>query len=74
MIAHSIQIAELLPNSFVKIILNSGLHKYGFIQNSSCWENQLLIVSRPDSTEDFSKMSFETIDANTVVSVDPYLK
>lgn len=74
MIAHSIQISELLPDSFVQIILNTGTRKYGYIQDTAPVNEQVLLVSRPDSTEDFSEMSFETIDAKTVASIDPYMK
>jgi len=74
MITHSIQISELLPDSFVKIILNTGKHKYGYIQNSGPLDNQVLLFSRPDSTENFNEMSFEMIDSETVVSIDSLMK
>ena len=74
MIAHSIQISELLPDSFVQIVLNTGTRKYGYIQNSTPINEQVLLVSRPESTDNFNEMSFETIDAKTVASIDPYMK
>lgn len=74
MIAHSIQISELLPDSFVKIILNTGKHKYGYIQNSAPMDNQVLLFSSPDSTKNFNEMSFEMIDSETVVSIDSFMK
>ena len=74
MIAHSIQISELLPDTFVKIILNNGKHKYGFLLNSTEKEESLLMVSRPDNADDLNSMSFESIDASSIYSIDPYLK
>lgn len=47
MIAHSIQISELLPDSFVKIILNTGKHKYGYIQNPAPSDSQVLLFRVP---------------------------
>jgi hypothetical protein len=74
MIAHSIQISELIPDTFVRIILNTGKQIYGFILDSTSEYEQMVVVSRPDSTENLNEMSFETIDTNTVLSIDPYMK
>ncbi len=74
MIAHSIQLSELLPDFFVKIIFNTGVHKYCFIQNSFSCEDQLLVVSKTTADDSFSEMVFETIDTKTVASIDPYMK
>lgn len=74
MITHSIQISDLLPETFVKIILNNGKRKYGFLFSSTSQDEQLVFVSRPDATENVNDMSIEMIDAITVASIDPYMK
>lgn len=74
MISHSIQISELLPDSFVKIILNTGKHKYGYIQNPAPIDNRVQLFLHPDSCEKSNKASFEMIDVELVVSIDSLMK
>lgn len=74
MITHSIQISELLPDTFVKIILNSGKHLYGFLHTSGWDEEAVLVTSNVTDPGGASEIHVETIDTKNVLSIDPFLK
>jgi len=63
MIAHSVQISEVVPETFVKIVLNNGKHRYGY-----------LIKSDNKQTEIFNDLKIESFDPETVLSIDPFMK
>ena len=69
---NTMQFSELLPDTFVKVILNNGKHKYGFLLDSNA--EQMLIVTDPNYRDDFNAMSFEKLDTNAILSIDPFMK
>lgn len=73
MIAFSTQISEVVPNVFVKVMMNSGRSKYGYVYDTEIKENSFALVSANKSDSIFP-MDIEIIDTNMVVSIDPYLR
>ena len=74
MIATSIQINDLLPDTFVKVLLNNGRQKFGFLLNDHQSQDQLVLMSGLETNDRLGDISIDAIDMNSVISIDPYMK
>lgn len=74
MIAHSIQLADLLPDTFVKVLLNNGRQKFGFLLNPESTGNQLLLVSGLEKRDSLGDVSIDAIEMDNILSVDAYMR
>ena len=61
MYTNAVEISELIPETFVKVILSNGQHKYGFILASAAAEDRTVLVTGGHSRSSRTDVEFEEI-------------
>jgi hypothetical protein len=74
MIAHSVQLTELMPSTFVKVLLNNGIRKFGFLLNPETVSKELLLVSGLEKRDSLGDVSIEAIEMDKVISIDAHMR
>ena len=75
MYTESVQISELIPDTFVRVVLNNGKHKYGYMLNTSKEaDDHTVVVAMQSPFDSFNEVVFEKLDTRSIVSIDPFMK
>ncbi len=73
MLAFSTQINELMPDTFVKVQMDNGKIKYGYLIDSIVTQDEISLVSNCYA-ELALPMKIETFKTRNIVSIDPYMR
>ena len=74
MYTNAVQISDLVPETFVRIVMSNGQYKYGFMLTGNEQEDKTILVTGGNSRSSKEELAFEELDMHSIVSIDPFMK